>query len=488
MVRVLALLPLIAAGCAAPVTFDCVGDAPLCAINALLEDVRPEAPGVRVGRVAVYQSVEVELMDDHEPGAMELPVVAGRDAMFRLFVEPLENFQPREIVGRVWIHRDGEVVGAGEAALTPSDASSQDNLATTINVNIPGEMLPPGDLTWSVEIVERAADVSVPGIAVGAYPTQGEATLTAHDVGDRMKVYLVPIEWNADDSGRTTVIDDDAIAYYRASLLEIFPIGDVEIQVGEPWPWDKTVETMDGWSELLSEMVMVRRQREVPGDFYVYGVFDPGGSGTGGVAGLSMLAGSPDHEVGRSSIGISRGAGDGGGTMAHELGHAAGRPHSPCGGAGGPDPEYPHPEARLGTWGYDLQRGMLVDPDEFADFMSYCNPAWVSDYNWNILFERQKGIHEMYVAGNVARSRQTGWRTLWLHANGSVGHGEVVWLRSPPDGETRTVTYVEDGREVTVEGVVLPFSHVDGGVLHVPTTAELSEVRIDGVTVHPRFR
>jgi hypothetical protein len=489
MLRALTLISLLAAGCAAPVAFDCVGDAPLCAINALLDDPRPLAPGIRVARVAAYQSVEIELMADNAEGSLELPAVAGKDTMVRVFVEPLPNFQEREIAARVWIYRDGEVVGAGEAAMTPSGASVQNNLATTINIDLPGAMLPPGELTWSVELVERAADIAVPGLAIGFYPPREPARFTAHDVGPAMRVYLVPIEWNADNSGRTTNIDDDALAYYRASLLEIFPVGEIEIEVGEPWPWDKTVESMPLWSELLSEMVMVRRTRNVPGDAYVYGVFDPGGSGTGGVAGLSMLAGMPDHEVGRSSIGISRGAGDGGGTMAHELGHAAGRPHSPCGGAGGPDPDYPHPEARLGTWGFDGGRGMLIDPMEFHDFMSYCGPTWVSDYNWNILFERQRGIHEYYRPDSVARARQTGWRTLWLHADGSVQHGEVVWLSSEPRGETREVTFVEDGREVTVQGVVLPFSHVDGGVLHVPTTAALPQVRLDGgPVVHPRFR
>jgi hypothetical protein len=65
---------------------------------------------------------------------------------------------------------------------------------------------------------------------------------------------------------------------------------------------------------------------------------------------------------------------------AHELGHNFGRNHAPCGGAGGPDPSYPYPDAKLGTYGWN--GAQLLSPTQFVDLMSYCNPGWVSDYSY----------------------------------------------------------------------------------------------------------
>jgi hypothetical protein len=71
--------------------------------------------------------------------------------------------------------------------------------------------------------------------------------------------------------------------------------------------------------------------------------------------------------------------------MAHELGHSLGLPHAPCGVSGGP---FPYPEASIGSWGYSLGAGELRDPSEYKDMMSYCDPAFISDFNFEKLFER----------------------------------------------------------------------------------------------------
>jgi hypothetical protein len=89
--------------------------------------------------------------------------------------------------------------------------------------------------------------------------------------------------------------------------------------------------------------------------------------------------------IGCNSGGVSTsGIGDGV-TMAHELGHACGRPHSPCGTPG--DPAYPAyepydpagtPTASTGEYGIDISNGAIKSPATFKDFMSYCGPRWVS--------------------------------------------------------------------------------------------------------------
>ena len=68
-------------------------------------------------------------------------------------------------------------------------------------------------------------------------------------------------------------------------------------------------------------------------------------------------------------------------TIAHEFGRNRNLYHAPCGGAGGPDRYYPYGSGNIGAWGYDSRTGDLVPPDQ-PDLMSYCDPYWISDYQF----------------------------------------------------------------------------------------------------------
>lgn len=83
-------------------------------------------------------------------------------------------------------------------------------------------------------------------------------------------------------------------------------------------------------------------------------------------------------------------------TMAHELGHACGLSHGPCGTPG--DANYPayepydpanSPTASLGEYGLDINNGTIHPPSE-KDFMSYCNPVWISLYHYGRLYDNSK--------------------------------------------------------------------------------------------------
>ena len=68
----------------------------------------------------------------------------------------------------------------------------------------------------------------------------------------------------------------------------------------------------------------------------------------------------------------------------HEVGHTMNLYHAPCGGAGGPDPQYPYENGSIGVWGYDMAEGLLLDPAQYTDVMSYCfDHIWISDYQFD---------------------------------------------------------------------------------------------------------
>ena len=42
-------------------------------------------------------------------------------------------------------------------------------------------------------------------------------------------------------------------------------------------------------------------------------------------------------------------------------------------------------------WGYAYLSGLPIAPDRAADMMSYCDPAWISDYNWTRVMTYRQG-------------------------------------------------------------------------------------------------
>lgn len=80
-----------------------------------------------------------------------------------------------------------------------------------------------------------------------------------------------------------------------------------------------------------------------------------------------------------------------GSTMAQELAHNAGRKHVNCNGPDNIDNSYPYPPCQIANvgadsyYGFDTTTRQPIRPNETADFMSYANRSWVSDYTWRAL-------------------------------------------------------------------------------------------------------
>jgi hypothetical protein len=70
-----------------------------------------------------------------------------------------------------------------------------------------------------------------------------------------------------------------------------------------------------------------------------------------------------------------------------------GRLHAPCGRPANIDDEYPYDSGRIGVWGWDPLTKELLDPEERVfDFMSYCQPVWVSDYTFQGLWQAADAV------------------------------------------------------------------------------------------------
>jgi hypothetical protein len=79
--------------------------------------------------------------------------------------------------------------------------------------------------------------------------------------------------------------------------------------------------------------------------------------------------------------------------LGHELGHAFGRSHAPCGVSSGLDPGYPDfpnlPEGSIGEVGFNTADLIAFDPAVSADVMSNCgNAFWISPYTYTHIQDR----------------------------------------------------------------------------------------------------
>jgi len=76
--------------------------------------------------------------------------------------------------------------------------------------------------------------------------------------------------------------------------------------------------------------------------------------------------------------------------------------HVACGGAAGPDENYPFTNGSTGSWGYDFRDNSFKSPQQYKDHMSYCGPNWVSKYCFDKAYLRSSS---RALTGNSALTR-----------------------------------------------------------------------------------
>jgi hypothetical protein len=148
------------------------------------------------------------------------------------------------------------------------------------------------------------------------------------------------------------------------------------------------LRTSSGWSQLLSQIHAIHNSEDPGYTKVFYGLVDfysadgcPGSCQVG----LGYL-GTPTA-VGFSGWGS--GTNEASETLTHEIGHNFNRQHAPCGNPAGPDPNWPtsYTNASIGQWGFDNATSQLYSPTTYYDYMSYCSPAWTSDYTYKGIFD-----------------------------------------------------------------------------------------------------
>lgn len=386
------------------------------------------ARNVSLESLVMYQAVESSLMRQGvaiDPASRTVPVVQERDAMLRAFLDVDSGWETREVSVRLHLTTDGEEYTFFQTKELSGDSINA-NLASTFNIDVAAELIGP-DTSYAVEIVE--CTTPPPGSSSGArFPAEGQQPLSPQQTGP-VKIVFVPLihdGWQPDTS-------ETGLAPYIDNFERVMPTTGIAHSVADAIPSGQSGTSVN-WSALL-ETVRDARDAANPGDdVYYYGLlrgadtfrdFCRGGctSGVGYVVDDDGDGNQTWNAGFRAAVGVAWGQG---GTFTHELGHNHGRPHSPCGGAGSPDPSYPYSNGSIGVWGYDLRSGVLRSPDEASDFMAYCSPSWISDYSYRKLARRiavLNGVADLPQAHVFQERPREHWHVLYVTPT------EVRWGR-----------------------------------------------------------
>jgi hypothetical protein len=404
--------------------------------------------GLSISAVTVNQGVQIEVMNSFDVVQGRAPIVPGKDALIRAHVAPHQDWEPRAIRGVLTVHSPDRS-WVFEETLQVDEPSFDGDLLTTLDGIVPAEYMEPG-LSLQVRFYEVDGVLRTASEGRTAWPVEGAQELPFATWGGRVPVRLIPVVYAADGSNRVADTSPEQMDLLIGYLSQMYPTTDWAFTIEDELVWEEEISPTGGLNGLLDRIVDLREEMLIPANEYLYAIVSPsetrsGFCATGCTAGLSYRPDNPNRAWMRSSVSLGFPGERTAETMAHELGHAHGRRHAPCGNAAQIDPAYPYEGGLLGSWGWD---GVdLIAPGSTGDIMGYCAPKWISDYQVAGLYERVAAMQGLYVDeardGEIVRwvaedevgvLRDRGTRARVLEG------GEEVTIKVAVDGETVGVT------------------------------------------------
>ena len=363
----------------------------------------------------------------------DVPLIQGRDALLRVFLEseePQAYFEPEVVAtlsrGGQEIHR---VVMRRDSDLLATSADEGD-LRNSYNALIPSRYILPG-----TELVVEADPGGLVPLVPGSqtrFPASGAEPLNVIQVPP-MELTVVPVvEAVQPDSSIYEWTDNIADDSPEVGLLRnAFPISDFSARTRETYVTSLDLTSRSDRWRLILELEAVRAAENGRGYWYAAAA-----SKDDTVRGLARLGG-------RVSIGKPLNT-----EMAHELGHNLNLEHAPCGGASDPDPEFPYANGSIGAWGYDFRDGTVVSPARGRDIMGYCyEQGWLSDYYFEKVINYRAEVEARSARMMASATPRSETLILW----GGVVNGEL--RIEPPFPMTTTARLPEEAGLYRLEGI-----------------------------------
>ena len=332
--------------------------------------VRPASPDLVVGAFETTQAVQ-NLNNT-------VPLVAGKPTVLRVYVQT--NFDTRSGVyvslsaTRNGTPLTGSPMTRGPLTITPSWLRG--NLSNSFNFTLPPTWLS-GSVTLQIRVDPNNA------IIEGSESNNLTTTVANFIEVPTLDVKVVPIEYED-----FYIYPPASSDYLEPGLLRMFPIGSARVTRRAYITWSQTLAISNSWSNLLSRIATIKQTDNAPEAQIYYGLV-PLRAENGSIWFRSGVAGI--GYVGyRASAGLANLSPyiNGSEIANHEFGHNLGQEHANC-GVSNPDPSYPYEAGSIGQFGLQVNNMLLFNPTTYKDIMSYCDPAWISDYTYQALFDDQ---------------------------------------------------------------------------------------------------
>ena len=294
-----------------------------------------------------------------------VPLVAGEDALLRVFLESKVETEEDLPKVRARLYRNGVHSYVNdiprESGRPIPTRIDEGDLRKSVNHEIPGWVIQPG-LEMVLEIdPDGTLELDSLGIP-SRIPETGRMAIEVRSV-PLFELTAIPFLWEEDpDSSIIDTIDDMANDPEGHSLLlntrTLLPVGEIHVTAHDP----VVSETNDAY-ELAYKTYTIWVAEGGTG--YYMGMMAGFVIGSGVANGVTTTSFSiPSNHV-----------------IAHELGHNMSLLHAPCGGTLGNDRDFPDDYAAIVNWGYDFENDSLIHPYT-KDMMSYCRPRWISGYHF----------------------------------------------------------------------------------------------------------
>ena len=291
-----------------------------------------------------------------------VPLVAGEDALLRVFVTSLrETAETLPPVRATFFLNGTEAhmvdIPAGSTTI-PQDVR-EGELDRSANAEIPAAVIQP-DLEMVVEIDPSGTLDSSLGVS-RRIPAEGRTAVEVAAM-PTLNLTLVPFVWTGDNDRRTADLVEELSPDHELlwDTNHLLPVDALDISKHDPVLTDS-----NSGFDLLREVRVIRTMEGGTGHWKGLMYTDEA------PAGIAILGGKVSFSKPSPK------------TIAHELGHNFGLSHAPCGRAGGVDRAFPQHDGRVGVWGYDPRDGGSLVPPSSPDLMGYCGSYWISDYHFS---------------------------------------------------------------------------------------------------------
>ena len=419
----------------------------------------------------------------------------GRTTLIRAFWEIPDDWKPRKIEARLTIeYADGTTVEQSQKQ-TVEGESFEGDLKRSFYFGLMADEVVPG-IDYKIELYEvEAGFEEIPeGDVPPNAPYEGTAVVGIEDSYQVMRAVVVPFNITQGTSEQPdcisdlSTISDAAKQRYYDYMFMMNPVDSLEIEWHEAIDYPGVLQSFAQTNQYLANLRFEAGEHPDDPEVYYYGVADVCAGGIGGAGGLAN--GIPTQPIksaaaSRVSSGVlwevsASGENDdalkiNADTFVHEVGHSQGRRHVTCSGEeGGPDNAYPIPGGDIGEWGWGVIDFGLKHHTVYKDYMTYCNPAWVSTYGWNKVYPVIKTLSAWDFEDAPAQPQGD----LYARYGGALLMGHI---NTDGSAEWSTVPGALDGTPPSaVHRVELAHADQEGGALSLPVIVDAQE---DGGTM-----